>query len=89
VPSVLAGEKSNVCFLVDQTENLAQETRSENRQFRDDRGAWMSVRSLTYHYKRSTLRQLLVHNNLFCVRKNIEGTVSAVPFETQPLAMTL
>ena len=86
LPDIPAGEKSNICFLVDQTENLARETRGENRQFRDDCGAWVSVRSLTYHYERSTYRQLLVRNNLFCVRKKMEGTVSAVPLETQPPA---
>jgi len=63
LPDIPAGEKSNICFLVDQTENLAGETRGENRQFRDDCSAWVSDSSLTYHYERSTLRQLLVCNN--------------------------
>ena len=78
------GPKHNCYFLINQTDNLERECRGEQRQFRDDCGAWESVRCTTYHYERETARQLLYRNGLYCLRKNIDGKASAVPLEPQP-----
>ena len=64
ITDVPHGPKDNLYYPVDQTINIDRETRGECRVFRDDCGAWDSVRS-------ATLRQLLLHDGVYCVRKNV------------------
>ena len=78
------GIKNNKYFIIDQTANMARTERGEKRCFRDDCGAWQSVRSVRLHYDRATLRQLLYRNGVYCIRQQVDGCASAVPLENQP-----
>jgi len=85
MPDIPQGPKDDSYYLVDQTANVARENRGECRIFRDDCGAWESVRSNTYYYERATSRQLLFRRGVYCMRKNVDGKPSAVPLQPQPL----
>jgi len=63
---------------------MARTEKGEKRCFRDDCGAWQSVRSVRLHYDLATLRQLLYLNGVYCVRQQVDGCASAVPLEEQP-----
>jgi len=78
------GNKDNVFFLVDNSDNLSRAACGQRNAYWDDCGAWGSTRTLTSYHLRSTLAEIRISEKVYCQRKKVDGRVKCVPLSPQP-----
>jgi len=89
VSSVPSGVKSNVYFLVSNTENDARVSNGQRRAFVDDCGAWSNMRGNNSVVVGNGRKELFEHNSVVCDRKRIDRKDQLVPIDPQPEAASV
>jgi len=89
VPNVPNGIKSNVYFIVSNTDNDKRVLAGQRRVFVDDCGAWTRTRGNNSVVVGDSPKELVEQDGRICARKRIDGKDRLVPLEPQPDAATV
>ena len=89
VQSVPNGIKSNMYFVVSNTENEKRLANGEKRIFYDDCGAWSNTRGYNMVVLGDDTKELHEKNGLVCARKRINGKDQLIALEPQPHPSTV